>query len=94
VDQVRIWWGNYHFLGLTSYVLAVKLKALRNDLKKWNKETFDNVAARKSVLLDEIWHLDRREEQGFFNGSDRAASLPGRRKKKSGNYKSYLLWRE
>lgn len=29
------------FLGFPSYVLACKLKALKSDLKKWNKEVFE-----------------------------------------------------
>ena len=34
VDRVRSWWESYHFQCATSFVLANKLKVLKNDLKK------------------------------------------------------------
>ena len=47
VDRVRQWWRGYHFVGPPSYVLACKLKALKGDLKHWNKHVFGDVAFRK-----------------------------------------------
>ena len=43
VKRVRSWWESYHFQGAPSFVLANKLKLLKNDLKKWNVEVFGNV---------------------------------------------------
>ena len=40
VERVRSWWESYHFQGAPSFVLANKLKLLKNDLKKWNVEVF------------------------------------------------------
>jgi hypothetical protein len=34
---------SYHFLGASSFVLVSKFKALKTDLKRWNKEVFSNV---------------------------------------------------
>jgi hypothetical protein len=34
VDKVKSWWGSYLFEGLSSFVLANKLKSLKRDLKK------------------------------------------------------------
>jgi len=34
---VRLWWESYSFQGSPSFVLAHKLKALKVDLKSWNK---------------------------------------------------------
>ena len=47
VDKVRLWWNGYHFVGPPSYVLACKLKALKGDLKHWNKHVFGDVAFKK-----------------------------------------------
>jgi hypothetical protein len=38
---------SYIFQGSPSFKLAHKLKALKLDLKKWNKEIFDNASKRK-----------------------------------------------
>ena len=45
-----------------SFVLAQKLKALKEDLKKWNKEEFGDLAFRKKCLLSELMGLDAKEE--------------------------------
>jgi len=43
VERVRSWWDSYYFQSAPSFVLANKLKLLKNDLKKWNVEVFGNV---------------------------------------------------
>jgi hypothetical protein len=36
VDKIKNWWDSYQIQGTPSYILAFKLKALKEDLKKWN----------------------------------------------------------
>jgi hypothetical protein len=48
LDKVRGWWTSYSFAGTPSYVLAQKLKALKGDLKVWNKEVFGDVGGSKT----------------------------------------------
>nr|XP_023926404.1 uncharacterized protein LOC112037817 [Quercus suber] len=62
VDRVQQWWNGYSFVGLPSFILAQKLKALKADLKKWNREEFGDLAFRKKNLLTELMGLDAREE--------------------------------
>ena len=62
VDRVQQWWNGYNFVGLPGFILAQKLKALKADLKKWNKEEFGDLAFRKKNLLTELMGLDVREE--------------------------------
>ena len=50
------------FLGSPSFILAWKLKALKDDLKKWNKEEFGDLAFSKKSLLYELLGLDARED--------------------------------
>ena len=58
----RKWWNGYSFVGLPGFILAQKLKALKADLKKWNREEFGDLAFRKKTLLTELMGLDAREE--------------------------------
>ena len=62
VERVKQWWEGYSFMGSLSFVLAQKLKALKQDLKKWNKEEFGDLAFRKKCLLAELMGLDAKEE--------------------------------
>ena len=62
MERVRKWWNGYCFLGSSSFILACRLKALKDDLKKWNKEVFGDLAFRKKCLLSELMVLDARED--------------------------------
>uniref|UniRef100_A0A2N9F2D7 Reverse transcriptase domain-containing protein n=1 Tax=Fagus sylvatica TaxID=28930 RepID=A0A2N9F2D7_FAGSY len=60
VELVKGWWSGYSFGGPSSRVLARKLKALKGDLKSWNKNTFgDNafLGRRLKLEVDRLAHL-------------------------------------
>ena len=61
VDMVCQWWSSYHFLGPPSYILACKLKALKGDLKHWNKHVFGDVSFRKKCLMTELLDIDMKK---------------------------------
>ena len=42
--------------------MAQKLKALKEDLKKWNKEEFGDLAFKKKSLLSKLLGLDAKED--------------------------------
>ena len=62
VDRVKHWWDGYNFAGSPSFILAQKLKTLKADFKKWNREEFGDLAFRKKNLLTELMGLDASEE--------------------------------
>ena len=62
VERVQQWWNGYCFVGSPSYILAKKLKVLKVDLKKWNREEFGDLAFRKISLLSELLGIDAIEE--------------------------------
>ena len=70
VDRVQQWWTGCSFTGSPSYILAQKLKALKADLKKWNREVFGDLAFRKKNLLTELMGLDAREESVGLSNED------------------------
>ena len=62
VKRVRHWWNGYCFSGSPSFILARKLKAFKEDLKKWNKEKFGDLVFRKKCPLSELLDLDAKED--------------------------------
>ena len=54
---------SYTFQGTPSFILAQKLQALKEDLKKWNREELGDVGHRKKELKEITAELDAREEQ-------------------------------
>jgi hypothetical protein len=59
VDKVRSWWSSFSFLGSPSFILAKKLRALKGEIKRWNREVFGNVGARNKAWAVEVEELDR-----------------------------------
>ncbi|XP_034703511.1 uncharacterized protein LOC117927896 [Vitis riparia] len=60
-DLVRRWWTGYTFSGSFSHILACKLKALKQDLKTWNREVLGNVFSNKEAALSQIGYWDAKE---------------------------------
>ena len=73
VDRVKQWWEGYSFEGSTSFILAQKLKALKADLKRWNREEFCDLAFRKKNKLIKLMGLDAREELMGLSNEDQIA---------------------
>ena len=46
-ELISAWWTGYVVTVSNNHCLAEKLKALKRDLRRWNKEVFGNVFARK-----------------------------------------------
>jgi hypothetical protein len=63
VGLVKQWWDSYSFQDSSSFVLACKLKALKQDLKKWNDEVFGNIEQNKRKLTEGIQAFDVIEER-------------------------------
>ena len=51
------------------------MKALKGDLKHWNKHVFGDVTFRKKSLLTELLDIDIREEMQVLTQEDRARRL-------------------
>ncbi|KAF5471988.1 hypothetical protein F2P56_008744, partial [Juglans regia] len=62
VDRVKQWWSSYHFQGTPSFILAGKLKALKQDLKLWNRQSFGDIGEQKKTKTREIAEMDRIQE--------------------------------
>ena len=58
VDRVQSWWNRHSFVSTPSFVLAKKLKALKEDLIQWNRREFGNVDRHKKQFLEELKTLD------------------------------------
>ena len=66
-DRVHTWWNRYSFLGTPNFVLAKKLKALKEDVIQWNQSEFGNVEHQKRELLEALKLLDVKDgEHGLF----------------------------
>ena len=61
VDKVKEWWTGYSYSGTPSFVLGQKLKALKGDLKEWNKQVLGDVGIKRQQLECELQAFDDKE---------------------------------
>lgn len=62
MEMVGEWWSNYSVMGKLSFVLARKLKMLKEDLRKWNSEVSGQLKVQKAKVMDEICRWDAEEQ--------------------------------
>ncbi|XP_042953621.1 uncharacterized protein LOC122290111 [Carya illinoinensis] len=75
VERVGQWWSSYQIQGTPSFVFAGKLKALKQDLKLWNKQSFGNIRVLKKTKQWEIQELERVRELRPLNQEEQAQKL-------------------
>ncbi|KAG6644020.1 hypothetical protein CIPAW_08G026800 [Carya illinoinensis] len=61
-EKVRQWWTSYQIPRTPSFIFAGKLKALKKDLKLWNRQSFGDIGERKKSKEVEIKGLERIQE--------------------------------
>jgi hypothetical protein len=89
VDKVRLWWSSFSFVGSPSFILAKKLRALKGEIKRWNREEFGNVGARIKAWEEELEMLDSFEEVRRLSEEEKA-----RRKTLAADLEASLLQEE
>ena len=50
-DLIKRWWEEVRVEGYGSFVVAKKLKVVKAEIKKWNREVFGDIKIRKYNLM-------------------------------------------
>ena len=72
-DLVRSWWNGYSVEGYSSHCIAEKLKALKKDLKIWNKEVVGNVSSNRVEAFARLQYWEAKEKENPLNPGDMEA---------------------
>ncbi|XP_026438856.1 uncharacterized protein LOC113337381 [Papaver somniferum] len=75
LQLLKDWWSSFCFAGTPSTVLWLKLKALKEKLKIWNKEVFGHTNTRLKSILYDIQKLDDLAENQVLSEEERNAQL-------------------
>ena len=73
INRVQQWWNSYQYSGSPGYAMVQKLKFLKADLSRWNKEVFGDVNVRKNDLMAQIQVLDMIEENKHLSTEEAVA---------------------
>ena len=69
-DLVRSWWNGYSVEGYSSHYIAEKLKALKKDLKKWNKEVVGNISFNRAEAFSRLQRWETKENENALTPED------------------------
>lgn len=70
LERVKGWWDSYVISDLPSSCLAQKLKLLKSDLKRWNREVFGCLEVQKANVFAVLQELDVIESEGVLSAAD------------------------
>lgn len=84
-DKVKQWWGEAKFEGLAGFFFfCKKLRAIKNNIKRWNKEVLGSIVKKKEACLERIGGLDRQEHQRGLSEEEKI--------KREEEKKEYMRW--
>ena len=66
-DLVRSWWNGYSIEGYNSHCIVEKLKALKKDLKNWNKEVVGNVSFNRVEAFSCLQRWEAKENENSLS---------------------------
>lgn len=58
IENVKELWGKYNVVGTPDYMLQQKLKILKSDITRWNKEVFGKLEIKKKPILEELAKIE------------------------------------
>ena len=88
-ELVGKWWTKYMVTCTISHCLAEKVKALKKDLREWNKELFGNVSVSKSEAFAHVQFWDSKESVNPLSLKEAKA-----KKRALEDYKKWVLLEE
>ena len=88
-EMLKSWWQGFNFNGTYSFILTEKLKALKTNLKIWNKDVFGKVGVNKRLALDRVSFWDDQERLRALSRLELEA-----RKEDKEDFKKWHLWRK
>ncbi|KAG5594744.1 hypothetical protein H5410_035976 [Solanum commersonii] len=63
LDRVKMWWNSIVCEGRSDFILAFKLRALKDKLKEWAKTSNGNLAMQKQNILAKLAELEEIQDQ-------------------------------
>ncbi|XP_075092532.1 uncharacterized protein LOC142172752 [Nicotiana tabacum] len=66
-NRIKTWWESFSCTGRPDYILAFKLKALKEKLKEWSKTIQGNLKIQKQHILDQLAEIEDIQELRSLN---------------------------
>ena len=93
-EKVKLWWESYQFVGSPSYILFRKLLALKEDLRKWNKEEFRNVGEKNKLVMEGLQEFVKKGESEVPSTDERIQRVELKSKFKNITHLEEINWHQ
>ncbi|KAF3658095.1 hypothetical protein FXO37_14583 [Capsicum annuum] len=67
LDRIKEWWKSFVCEGRPDYILAFKLKALKDKLREWSKTIQGNLAMQKQSIVGQLVELEEKQDQRLLS---------------------------
>ncbi|KAL5580279.1 hypothetical protein UlMin_012721 [Ulmus minor] len=88
------WWRVIEVEGWESYKIMEKLRALKEYIKVWNKETFRDTRIIKKEVVDKIDEIDKKEGIRQLGDGERELRVRLRNQLEEITFKEMVAWRQ
>nr|XP_016432311.1 PREDICTED: uncharacterized protein LOC107758975 [Nicotiana tabacum] len=75
MNKVKEWWLSYAIDGSPDFILLQKLRCLKKDITSWNKESFGQLEARKTKLLEALALMEVETENRLMTQAEKEDSM-------------------
>lgn len=75
LEKIKDWWQGYSIRGSPDFILMQKLKSLKKDTTRWNRDNFGKLEAQKDKLLGDLAILEQSVEGRLVTKNERERSL-------------------
>ncbi|XP_019260140.1 PREDICTED: uncharacterized protein LOC109238161 [Nicotiana attenuata] len=75
MDKVKEWWLSYAIDGSHDFILMQKLRCLKKDITNWNKESFGQLEARRTKLLEDLALMEVATENRLMTQAEKEVSM-------------------
>ena len=93
-ETLKGWWQNLQFHGSYSFILSVKLKALKGIRKIWNRDVFGKVETNKKDALRRVTYWDDLEKERDLNLEEAEGRVNARTDFKRWALTEEISWRQ
>ncbi|WMV57474.1 hypothetical protein MTR67_050859 [Solanum verrucosum] len=69
-ERVKEWWNSVIYVGRPDYILACKLRLLKDKLKEWSKTVHGNLGMQKQSILNQLAELDLIQDQRILSDDE------------------------
>ncbi|CAN4122517.1 unnamed protein product [Withania somnifera] len=75
LEMVKEWWISYSVMGTPNFAFTQKLRNLKRDISKWNREVYGKLENQRNKALEELGFLEQIVEHGVHTSEEKLKAI-------------------